>query len=402
MVKKIVSLMMILVMAVSCCAFAEEAPVADTSARVVLEATEPDADGFFKISLTAYNLEFMVMQAYITYNAEAVVPVNMETKAETEVFGEFAKVLDTAIKDGQEINGVFTTTWTQLLKDKSAFSFSMFGNMSKVPNSLVNVDKRVVADENGLELYQFAFKKISDKDADFKVYNGTRSQEPDGVKISNIVDKDTAIKTIVVLPKSVSRVEVPETESVITPTTISSDDSKDSTVPMEQRVKNRAKNVIFLNINNYGTVSDGTLKWVDKSNKNVKPYIKDDRTMVPVRFIAEELGATVGYDHETRVVTITLGNNVVELTIDEKAYKLNGESFEMDCAAEIIESRTFVPVRFVSEALGRKVEWLGAQRMVVITTASYPWDKENGVEKNLLSEIMLMLTLRDFAYPSEN
>lgn len=416
MAKKLLAMMLVLVMACSFVAFAEEAvgdgtttetqgdvmlisaaPV-DTTPRVVLEATEPDADGYFTMSLTAHNFEFMVMQAYVTYNSEAVVPVNAETKKETEVFDEFAKIPVVAEKDGKEITDVFTTTWTQILKDKAAFSFSLFGNMSEYPNSVVNENKRIVANEKGLELYRFAFKKISDKDADFKVYNSTRSQEPDGVKISNIVDEKVTIKTVVVLPESVSKIAVPETAYEVTPTIVTSDDSKDNAQPMDERVKRRSQNVIFLQIGNYGTVSDSRLKWVDKDNKNVKPYIKDSRTMVPLRFIAEELGAKVGYDDATRAITITLGKTVMGLTVDQKAYTLNGEAFEMDCAAEIVENRTFVPVRFVTEALGKSVEWLEGQRMVIITNKNYPWDKENGVEKSLLSEIMLMLTLRDFAY----
>ena len=160
----------------------------------------------------------------------------------------------------------------------------------------------------------------------------------------------------------------------------------------EQAVRLRKANVIFLQVDNYATVSDGTLKWIDRENMAVKPYIKDDRTMVPLRFITEELGATVTYDPATRGISIILGETVMELTVGEKTYSLNGVTYEMDCAAEILEGRTFVPVRFVSVALGRAVEWLNDERIVVITPADSLWTIGNSVEASALAEVRLSLS----------
>lgn len=161
---------------------------------------------------------------------------------------------------------------------------------------------------------------------------------------------------------------------------------------LEELIRARKSDVVFLHIGNYATVSNGTLTWIDRDNKNVKPYIKEGRTMVPLRFITEEMGATVGYHEETAGITVTLGDIVMELTVGEKAYSVNGEAFEMDCAAEIFEDRTFVPVRFVSESLGRAVEWLDVERIVVITPLASPWEKENSLERAVLAEVQLMLS----------
>lgn len=155
---------------------------------------------------------------------------------------------------------------------------------------------------------------------------------------------------------------------------------------------NRKQNVVFLQIGNYATVSDGTLTWVDRDNKNVIPYIKDSRTMVPLRFLAEEMGATVGYDEQTRGITITLNGTVMELWADRADYFINGEARVMDCATEILEGRTFVPVRFVSESLGKAVEWLNEERIVVVTPADSPWQRENPAEKAVLAEVRLSLS----------
>ena len=155
---------------------------------------------------------------------------------------------------------------------------------------------------------------------------------------------------------------------------------------------NRKQNVVFLQIGNYATVSDGTLTWVDRDNKNVIPYIKDSRTMVPLRFLAEKMGATVGYDEQTRGITITLNGTVMELWADRADYFINGEARVMDCATEILEGRTFVPVRFVSESLGKAVEWLNEERIVVVTPADSPWQRENPAEKAVLAEVRLSLS----------
>ena len=157
-------------------------------------------------------------------------------------------------------------------------------------------------------------------------------------------------------------------------------------------IRLRKAGVIFLQIGNYAAVTDGKLTWIDLSNKDVIPYIKDDRTMVPLRFLTESMGATVGYNDQTRGITITLGETVMELTVDEKTYFLNGEAYEMDCAAEIVEQRTFVPVRFVSEALGKAVKWLNTERIVVVTDPQSPWEEKGAVEQAVLAEVRLNLS----------
>jgi hypothetical protein len=88
----------------------------------------------------------------------------------------------------------------------------------------------------------------------------------------------------------------------------------------------------------------------------VPPFIEQDRTMVPFRSIFEALGAVVRWDAETRTVTAVRDNLEIKLAVDGPAYK-NGETISLDVPAKIVNSRTFVPLRFVSEALGGTVTW---------------------------------------------
>ena len=102
------------------------------------------------------------------------------------------------------------------------------------------------------------------------------------------------------------------------------------------------------------------------------PYIANDRTYVPFRALGEALGAEVNWDNDARTVTYTLGNTEVVLTIDETTYTVNGEEKTMDVAPVITGDRTYVPVRFVGEALGFKVVALSAADG---TTASVVFQK---------------------------
>jgi hypothetical protein len=90
------------------------------------------------------------------------------------------------------------------------------------------------------------------------------------------------------------------------------------------------------------------------------------RFLVPMRSIFESLGATVHWEASTRTVTGTKGDTVVDLTIDNANAYINGELFILDAPAIIVNSSTYVPARFVGEALGATVGWDGTKRMASI------------------------------------
>lgn len=173
-----------------------------------------------------------------------------------------------------------------------------------------------------------------------------------------------------------------------------SDESENSPLTLDQRVKIRAKDAVAVQIDNYASVGHDLLKWIDADTKNkeVKPYIKSDRTMVPLRYIAEEFGADVDFDDAKREVSISLNGKVFKVVIGANSYTLDDQTYNLDAPAEIIESRTFVPLRVISEAFDMNVTWLESNRMVIITPNSYPWDENNAIEKETLSRYNLMLS----------
>lgn len=104
------------------------------------------------------------------------------------------------------------------------------------------------------------------------------------------------------------------------------------------------------------------------------PRIEAGRTLVPIRFVAEALGATVRYDPDgpgVEIVHPVRGRFYLYIGRAEVILP-DGRSMPLDVAAQIIEGRTFVPVRFVAEAFGAKVQWDEASRTVRITTGAAP------------------------------
>ncbi|WP_223068029.1 copper amine oxidase N-terminal domain-containing protein [Paenibacillus caui] len=102
---------------------------------------------------------------------------------------------------------------------------------------------------------------------------------------------------------------------------------------------------------------------------------KAQRVQVPVRFVSEALGADVGWTGATKTVTVKLDDNVITLVLGQKEYDTNGQKQQMDTAAHRVGGRTFVPLRFVSEALGAYVKWDSKVRTVYISMT--PFESEN-------------------------
>lgn len=102
---------------------------------------------------------------------------------------------------------------------------------------------------------------------------------------------------------------------------------------------------------------------------DVAPYIKDNRTYVPIRYLAYALGVAendVVWDAAASTATFTKGDKVVVLTIGSTTMTVNGEAQTMDVAPEIVNNRTMLPARFVAEAFGATVGWDAATGTVVI------------------------------------
>lgn len=109
---------------------------------------------------------------------------------------------------------------------------------------------------------------------------------------------------------------------------------------------------------NQNTIAiDGVVAHLDKDNPDVKAIVKNDRTLVPVRFVSEALNAEVLWNAETQKVTISSDETNIKMTIGSTELDVNGNIINMDVAPEIILGRTMVPIRYIAEAFEKKVSY---------------------------------------------
>ena len=163
------------------------------------------------------------------------------------------------------------------------------------------------------------------------------------------------IKDVLVDVKSIGPV------SSYTFTNITQDHTIEATFEKEKK-----ETVIILQIGNKNFTVNGETRTLDSP-----PIIKNNRTLLPIRAVVESLGGTVGWDGTERKVTITLSSTTIELWIGKSVAKVNGIDTPIDpsnsnVVPEIINSRTMLPLRFVTENLGCTVEWDGTTKTITI------------------------------------
>ncbi|HYF92985.1 MAG TPA: stalk domain-containing protein [Symbiobacteriaceae bacterium] len=125
---------------------------------------------------------------------------------------------------------------------------------------------------------------------------------------------------------------------------------------------------IALTINQRQAVVNGDTVTLDTA-----PILDESagRTFVPVRFIGETLGAYIGWNGDEQKVTYIAGDTRIDLWIGRRTAQVNGQEVTLDVAPFVDEnSRTLVPVRFVSEQMGAAVGWDGPTQTVTVTA---PW-----------------------------
>lgn len=97
------------------------------------------------------------------------------------------------------------------------------------------------------------------------------------------------------------------------------------------------------------------------------PVVENSRTLVTMREVFEALGAQVYWDNDTYTVTAVRGSDTIVVTIGNPYMYVNGRMVTLDVPAKIINSKTYVPLRVISESFGYSVEWDGVNKCVMIT-----------------------------------
>ncbi|MDR1641030.1 MAG: S8 family serine peptidase [Clostridiales bacterium] len=124
--------------------------------------------------------------------------------------------------------------------------------------------------------------------------------------------------------------------------------------------------VMTMQVDNPMLSVDGKEREIDPG-RGTTPVIKQDRTLLPIRSVIEATGGTVLWDEKAQMVTIIDTDTVLQMVIGSRTIQVNGVSSSIDVAPDIINDRTMLPIRAVAENLGFDVGWIDTTRMAVLT-----------------------------------
>lgn len=383
-----------------------------TPAQVNFVASSLDANNNFTVTMTISNATFQAFQFAIRYDTTKFKPIDYETKQETNSFSRFAI-------PNREITESFTSLGTQLEPAIGLFEFTQYVNPG---TSFVyyasSVQNSASIGVPSLLFYTFYFHQVSSSGsfelAKEDVSKPYREYLPNGGGLAFAGTQLSATVTFdfINLQGQVLNDEYINPETIIQPdpepnqpvNPEPADPSEQETVEQEgplERPKTateRLKNTVIMQIGNYAAAKDGALCHIYPGEKEVTPYIRENRTYVPIRFIAEKLGMEVSWDEVTKTVHFSKNDVNLRLKIGEYRYSKNNTSYVMDAPAELKNNRTMVPVRFIAEAMGYAIEWNAELKMVFITNAELPWLLENPIEEEATNDAAFVMSplIRDF------
>lgn len=370
--KKYIAVLLAVCLSLSCISVFAEQP----AARAVLTLSKADADGFSTLSFTVYNAVFQGVQADIYYKQGAF-SVTQDALLDIEI-GENA--IDS---DGSDLGvSILSSVLAKNDTDKNLLQIAAIVNLGQpMPNRYVDENRRITADENGLSIFKLRVKTEGNAEDIFSFSEKADSEESDGVMLA-LAGDSLDVQTEIVYEDSGK--------------TVTGHVSGKSSVPAkstEEKRKERIADTVILQVGNYASAVGGVLKWADDQNKSVMPYIKADRVMVPLRFIAESFGAAVGWEDETQKIRIeTADGKQIALQVGNGFYESGGGKFPLDAPPEITADRTFVPLRAVAETLGKNVLWIEKSKCVIVSPADNPWDENGGTEKELLNDALMIMS----------
>ncbi|QZY55865.1 NEAT domain-containing protein [Crassaminicella profunda] len=246
--------------------------------------------------------------------------------------------------------------------------YEMTMEIKETDKSLLAMIQKYLEDEINYEVikgknYVQVMLKNTDEIKDLKVYVNSM-----GAKYEKIMNNER---------NTVVRFEVPDADAKIRFSICMTEEKEGYTgfdIALKKDIVKEVQEKIYLYIQSPEIV-DVKRGAIQNIQLDVAPLIEENRTLVPLRGICETLGANVKWQGATRSILLSDGEMKIELQVDEKSAKVNGKTIKMDVAPKIINERTFVPIRFISENLKHEVKWIKEEQKIVITK------KPNVVEK---------------------
>lgn len=335
---------------------------ADSPANVDFYINETEGD-IVELKVSVKNATFAAIMASVRYNPDALQPLNSSDSSERFI---------SISKQAEQLDSINIPADSK----KGFFGFIVYVNPDKKTEG-VNDKNEFIADDKGIELYTFRFRRISDQSLDFEIASESetkpyQSSIPEGIHVVNYSGLQDVNVTFNYKDKSAVSTLI---EAPARPVT----------------AKERKQDVICLQVGKSLAITMGKKAYIDPEDSQVVPYITNDRTLVPLRFIVENLGAEILWEDGWNGCIIKKDDTKIELTFGSAEFKVNGKTFVYDAPIEITRNRTMVPVRFISEHLGCHVYWNELNKAVVISPKDNPWVEDRKAEITVLNEMLVTL-----------
>lgn len=156
--------------------------------------------------------------------------------------------------------------------------------------------------------------------------------------------------------------------------------------------EDRMADTVVFQLENPVAVSGGSFVPIDAENKAVYPFTTEEgRTLVPLRFLSEAMGLTVTWVESTQEIQLKKDGLSLTMQIDSTDYTYNGTAYQMDAPPILWEERTLVPLRLVAERFGIGVTWQEEDSLILLTPGDRPWMGESKAEQEMLGRLRLLL-----------
>ena len=330
-------------------------------------------------SAAEYEIEFNISVAVDAPAGDIIAKVSGSAGAEGEVvLGKVvAPITVTATEEEVSLGASGQTVGDIVIKENIDEAFKQGNFIVQLPEGVrFTSTPKVEVTEGNLDVDEDGLNLDND-DRDLVIEVNGESTKPSTIKISDIkidLDRTVAFGAIKVKIKG----EETQGNALYTSALFENYNEDSEGTPNAYGFDaTTAASVVVANLNVAAVENEGTFfigSTVYSQNGSMKvmdaaPYIKSDRTYVPVRYLAYMLGVTednVKYDEATKTVSVKKGDKEVQLVIGSTTIMVNGEAKTMDVAPEITNDRTFLPARYVAEGLGYVVGWNPATQSVVI------------------------------------
>lgn len=341
---------------------------------ILIEAGLPDENGFFDVTVSAENLEFLVSEIALRYDAKITVPVDTDSGEPAEKFSDFA--------DSADFEGV-SRIGEKLDTEKGYFLFTLFANpgakSDHVWDAMVHFGEKT-------ELYRFRFKKIAEGEISFSLasaYDGGVYDPffPDGAVVTSATEKRHVSDLVIRTPGMDGK---------------PANEKKQQTVyyyyselyPKNFTKEQRLAGTVYLVKGDYAAAVNGALAAIDPNNRAVRPFDKNEQTLYPLRFVCESLKCTVEWNEETKTATVTRPDGGVS-TVSTTGEKAENDAVTENDALCVENDRIMVSESLLCKLSGSRV--YHADNGTVFYTGIPEWTPDREAEKQALEAMKYVL-----------